>query len=81
MADVKLTREDALKNLKTPNGKTVRIEPIRGTHCYKLSWDEGGEAPKEFESIYTGITHAQNAAIAFLGQRWDAEARKKTKTA
>lgn len=58
--------EYALKNLCTPNGKEISINHVRGSNMYSLSFVGGGEAPPDFDSLFTSRIEAATRAQAYI---------------
>ena len=73
-----VTRDQAIKDLITPNGKQLGIYHVKNTALYKVAFQSGGELPKELEGMWTDTSRAHDAAQKYLKKRWD-EAEKPSK--
>lgn len=77
-----LSREYALKNNLTPNGKEVTHESVRGSHLYRIRFVGGGELPQELGGTYTSIPEVQSVISSYLRARWgEAEIKKEKASA
>lgn len=71
-----MTREQAINDLVTPNGKRVGIYHVRNTSLYKPAFESGGELPPELNSMYTDAPRATKAAREYVKRKWDEAAKK-----
>lgn len=71
----RMTRERAIEELITPNGKQLRVYHVSNTALYKVAFESGGELPEELDGMFTDVPRAQDAAQRYLKRKWD-EAEK-----
>lgn len=66
-----VTRDQAIKDLITPNGKQLGIYHVKNTALYKVAFQSGGELPKGLDGMYTDTSRAYDAAVKYLKKKWD----------
>jgi hypothetical protein len=67
----KLTRDDAINQLITPNGKKIKIFHVKNSALYSVGFTSGGELPSELDQKWTAPYLAEKAARAYVQKRWD----------
>ena len=73
----RLTREHAMENNLTPQGKKLKIYHVSNTSLYKICFEDGGQLAQEVSGLFTSPHLAQEQITKYLKRRW-ATAEKNT---
>lgn len=73
-----VTRDQAVKELITPNGAQLGIYHVKNTSLYKLAFTKGGELPDDLKNhMFTDTGRAYDHGYRYIKARWDEEKGKK----
>jgi len=66
----RLTRETAMENNLTPQGKKLKIFHVSNTSLYKIAFEDGGQRAQEISGLFTSPHLAQEQITKYLKRRW-----------
>lgn len=68
-----LTREEALKELKTPTGRQLTVAPRKQGTLFEIKFSDGkgGHLPDSMNGLFTSPTRAKAALMKYLEDFWN----------